>query len=76
MWPCDYTRASGEVHKEDKTDKWQAFFVLFPIPFLLLAWDVARKAGAPAAILDHEATTKLGVKCLGWLGKKYGKLGP
>lgn len=29
------------------------------LPFPHLAYDVARKAGAPAAIMKHEATTKM-----------------
>lgn len=59
-----------KVHEEGKTDRWRASFLLFPYPFLLLlAWDVARKAGAPAAIWDHKSITEMGVTCLGRLGK-------
>lgn len=51
-------------------DRWQVSFLSFPHPFFLLpAWDVARKAGASAAVPDHETTIKMEVLCPGWLGK-------
>lgn len=55
-----------------KMERWQTFFLPFPQPFFLfLACAVARKAGALAAILDHEATTKMEVICLRMVGNKY-----
>lgn len=57
-----------------KTDGQMAGILFTLIQFL--AWDVARKVGAPAAMLDYEGITKMEVICLGWLGNNIQSLVP
>lgn len=46
-------------------DRWHASFFLFPHPFLLLLiWD-GEKGWTSCSYTGHEATTKMGIICVG-----------